>query len=78
MSYRNVIAYLNGRFLVKGVKHGAILNVDAVANLYGVDIATKHSVEPHAAIVAHHHIAYDCAVVGKKTVFADYWRISSY
>ena len=74
VAYAHIVAYLYGRFLVKGVQNGAVLNVDAVSDAYGVHIAADHRVEPHAALVAHDHIAHQSGVVGKEAFPADLRR----
>ncbi len=51
------------------MEHRAVLDVDAVADAYRVDVAAQYGVEPHAAVVAHHNVAYDGGVVGEVAVF---------
>ena len=69
---------LDGGFFVEGVKHASVLNVYAIANADAVYIATKHGVEPDAALVAHHHIAYDGGVFGQVAVFSYLWGKPTY
>ena len=78
MTYRDIVAYLDGRFLVKRVQHAAVLYVDTVAYAYGVDVAAQYGAEPDAAFVAHYYIAYDGGVVGKETIFAHLRREAAY
>ncbi len=77
MPYRHIIAYIYCRFLIEGVKHGTVLYVHPVAYRYGIDVATKHGVEPNAAFVAHSHIAYDRCVFSEETIAAYHWSVSA-
>ncbi len=78
VAYGDIVADFDYRFMVKSVKHAAVLDVDAVADTYGVDVAAQHGSEPDAALVAHLHVAYYGAVVGQETVFPYLGCKSSY
>ena len=73
-----IVADADGGFLVKRVEHASVLNVHAVADADAVHIATQHGVEPDAALVAHHHIAYDGGVFGQVAVFPYLWGEPTY
>ena len=56
------------------MKDGTVLNVDAVADGDGVDIAAQNGVEPDAAFVTYGEIADESGVLRQKTVFAYFGR----
>jgi hypothetical protein len=66
-----VVADFDCRLLVKGVKHRAVLDVNAVADADGVYIATDNGVKPDAALVTDYCVADDCSVFGKEATFTD-------
>lgn len=53
-----IVANLNGRLLVKGVQHTAILYIDIIANADAIDITAHHGIEPYTAIIAHYYVAH--------------------
>jgi hypothetical protein len=59
------------------VDNHTILNVCMVADSYGVHIATKHGVEPDAAISADSHITHDGGILGQVGVPSDFRREAS-
>ena len=77
-SYRHVVADFYGGFFIQCVQHGAVLYVYTVADCDGVDIAAQHGIEPHAAFVAHCHVAHYGCVVGEEAVFTYFRSKSSY
>lgn len=63
--------------LIRAMNNGAILNVGLVANDDRVYVAPDYGVEPNSTIAAHRYIADDGCIVGKPTVFAELWMITS-
>ena len=68
---RNVVAQFDYRFLVEGVQYGAVLDVDAIAEADGVNVAAKDGAVPDGAVVAHRDVADQGGGFGQKTVVAD-------
>ena len=68
----HVVADFGHRFLVQCVYNTVVLDVKAVADGDGVNVATQHGIEPDAAVVAHGHVAHDDGTVGQETVFSDF------
>ena len=71
MADRDIIADLDGRLLIESMEHGAILDIDTVADGDGVDIAAQHGAEPDAALIAHSDIAHEGSIIGNKAILAD-------
>lgn len=55
--YANVIADAGGRFFVRAMDAGAILDVRALADHDGIHIAPNDRVEPNGALLAKRHLA---------------------
>src|SRR5262245_65505269 len=53
----NTIADASRKLAAGDMNHAVILNVGAVADLYGIDIATQDTVKPYARMLADLHIA---------------------
>ena len=78
MTDRHVVANLDGRFLIQGMKNGPILDIDSVTDANGVDIAAENGVEPNAATLADLNVTDDGGVVRKERVFANFRCEASY
>lgn len=76
MAYGNVVADGDGRFAEKRMQYAAVLNIDAVADGDGIDIAAQDRAKPYAAFFAHSDIADDGGVLCQESVCA-YHRIVS-
>ena len=76
VAYGDIVADYDGRFLIESVEHTTVLDVHTVADGDGVDIAAQHSVEPHAALVAHSYITNNGGILGEEAVFA-YFRLKA-
>ena len=50
--------------------NSTILHIYLVAHADAVDIATDNRIKPHAAAIAHHHIAYNGGIGCNKTSLA--------
>lgn len=72
----DVIAYPAYRFFVKGMQHCAVLDVDAVADGDGVDVAAQGYAEPYRALVAHGYVADYCCRFGQKAAVAEFGGVS--
>ncbi len=57
--------------LVRAVQHRAVLHVHPVADADRVHIAPHHRMEPHAAALAHHHVAHHHGVLGQEAPLAE-------
>lgn len=68
----DIVADFDCGFLIECVEYGSVLDVDSVADAYGVDIASDDGVEPYAAFFSHHDVADDGGVFSKECVTADF------
>lgn len=59
------------------MQYAAILNIDAVANGDGIDIAAQDGAKPYAAFFAHGDITDDSSVLGQKCVCAYHRSVSA-
>lgn len=73
----NIVADGDGRFAEKRVQYAAVLNIDAVADGDGIDIAAQDRAKPYAAFFAHSDIADDGGVLGQKSVCAYHRSVSA-
>ena len=60
---RHVVADLDGRFLIKRMQDGPILDVHPIPDADGVDVAPQDGVEPDAAALPDLHVTDDGGVV---------------
>jgi len=72
MADRYIITYFSGVLLKSTVYDGAVLHIHRIAHFNIMHIASYHRIEPDAAIVSHHHIAYHGCIGRNKTVFAEH------
>lgn len=77
MSYGNVVADGDGRFAEKRVQYAAVLNIDAVTDGDGIDIAAQDRAKPYAAFLAHGDIPYYSSVLGQESVCAYHRSVSA-
>lgn len=63
VTYGYVVADFDGRFFIKGVQNGAVLDIYAVADADGIDVAPQNGAEPKAASFSYFYIAdHGCIV----------------
>lgn len=77
MADGNIVADGDGGFAEKRVQYAAILNIDAVADGDGIDIAAQDGAKPYAAFFAHGDISYNGGVFGQKSVCAYHRSVSA-
>lgn len=77
VAYGDIIAYGDGGLAEQGVQDATILNVDAVADGDGIDIAAQDGAKPYAAFFAHGDISDDGGVLGQKCVCAYHRSVSA-
>lgn len=70
MAYGDVVADFDGRLLVERVEHGAVLDIHAVADANGVDVAAEHGVKPYGALIADRKVADECGIFSNEAVAA--------
>lgn len=73
-----VVADFDYGFFVQGVEDGAVLDVDAVADADGIDVAAEYGSEPDAAAFADDDVADDDGGFGKVGVLPDDGGKASY
>lgn len=78
MTDRHIVANLNGRFLIQGMKDGTILDIDPIADADGIDVAAKDGAKPDTASLANLDITDDGRVIREKRILADFRRKASY
>ncbi len=70
----NVVADDGFGFIIGAMYDCVVLDIDFVADLDGIDVATDDSIEPYAAIVAHSDFANDGGVGSDEAIVAPSWR----
>lgn len=77
VSDRYIVADGDGRFAEKRMQYAAVLNIDAVTDGDGIDIAAQDGAKPYAAFFAHSDIADDGGVLCQKCVCAYHRSVSA-
>ena len=71
MSDRDVVADDAFRLFICGVEDGIVLDVDAVADVDGTDVATEDRTIPDAAVVTYLHCSDYCRGLSEERTLAD-------
>ena len=53
------------------MQHASVLDIDSIANSYGIDITSQNGAKPNATIISYFYISYNSCVICEKTVFSD-------
>lgn len=78
MSDAHIVADDGLRFFEGAMDDCIVLDINAVADADGINIAADNGVEPNRAVVAHNHIPYQGGIGGDETVLSHHRKNTMY